>query len=58
LLSNTLFVTLDFHLNFYHYSIMTTYIQAAWNYYENKSNGEIFTQDELSQWNKSKKDAK
>lgn len=31
---------------------------AAWNYYENKSNGELFTQDELTQWNKSKKDAK
>jgi hypothetical protein len=33
-------------------------IQAAWNYYENKSNGEIFTQDEMTQWNRTKKDTK
>jgi len=28
---------------------------AAWNYYENKSNGEIFTNEELNKWNKGKK---
>jgi len=28
---------------------------AAWNYYENRSNGEEFSKDELTQWNKGKK---
>jgi len=29
--------------------------QAAWNYYQNKSNGEAFTNEELGKWNKDKK---
>jgi len=28
---------------------------AAWNYYENKSNGEAFSKEELGQWNQKKK---
>lgn len=28
---------------------------AAWNYYENLSNGEEFTKDELKTWNTGKK---
>jgi len=30
-------------------------VVTAWNFYENQSNGEAFTSDELKQWNKDKK---
>jgi hypothetical protein len=31
---------------------------AAWNYYENRSNGDAFSSEEMKKWNNDKKDSK